>query len=141
MAIGREIAVLIDEQDFNRPRYAKQLSPPRPRGKGRPMCVARRWHRTPQLSPLWEVFHLLATFIPAGPVVIKVIRQGRYHQVTLGPEDYSAVHLPGPVRSSEGHFVKACGLRWLPAMLLLPLPWAPRVWALPFLTVPMPSQR
>ena len=46
-----------------------------------------------------------------------------------------------PVRSSHGHFVKASGLRWLSAMLLMPVPWARRVWALPFLTVLMPSQR
>ncbi|WP_375383486.1 transposase [uncultured Sphingomonas sp.] len=32
-------------------------------------------------------------------------------------------------------------LRWLSAMLLVPVPWGRRVWALPFLTVPMPSQR
>jgi hypothetical protein len=46
-----------------------------------------------------------------------------------------------PVRSSHGHFVKASGLRWLSAMLLVPLPWAGRVWALPFLTILVPSQR
>ncbi len=46
-----------------------------------------------------------------------------------------------PVRSSHGHFVKASGLRWLSAMLLVPLPWAGRVWALPFLTVLVASER
>ncbi len=46
-----------------------------------------------------------------------------------------------PVRSSHGHFVKASGLRWLSAMLLVPVPWAGRVWALPFLTVLMASER
>src|SRR6195952_3052280 len=46
-----------------------------------------------------------------------------------------------PVRSSHGHFVKASGLRWLSAMLLVPVPWAGRVWALPFLTVLIPSER
>lgn len=46
-----------------------------------------------------------------------------------------------PVRSSHGHFVKASGLRWLSAMLLVPIPWAGRVWALPFLTCLMPSER
>ena len=46
-----------------------------------------------------------------------------------------------PVRSSHGHFVKASGLRWLSAMLLVPVPWAARVWALPFLTVLMASER
>jgi hypothetical protein len=46
-----------------------------------------------------------------------------------------------PVRSSHGHFVKASGLRWLSALLLVPLPWAGRVWALPFLTILVPSER
>jgi hypothetical protein len=46
-----------------------------------------------------------------------------------------------PVRSSHGHFVKASGLRWLSLMLLAPIPWAKRVWALPFLTVLAPSER
>ncbi len=46
-----------------------------------------------------------------------------------------------PVRSSHGHFVKASGLRWLSLMLLAPVPWAKRVWALPFLTVLAPSER
>ncbi|MGQ9556303.1 MAG: IS701 family transposase [Anaerolineae bacterium] len=46
-----------------------------------------------------------------------------------------------PIRSSRGHFVKASGLRWLSLMLLVPIPWAKRVWALPFLTVLAPSER
>ena len=46
-----------------------------------------------------------------------------------------------PVRSSHGHFVKASGLRWLSLMLLCEVPWAARVWALPFLTVLCPSER
>jgi len=46
-----------------------------------------------------------------------------------------------PVRSSESHFVKASGLRWISLMLLTPIPWAERVWALPFMTVLAPSER
>src|SRR6478672_10680200 len=46
-----------------------------------------------------------------------------------------------PVRSSHGHFVKASGLRWLSLMLLVPISWAGRVWALPFLTALAPSER
>lgn len=46
-----------------------------------------------------------------------------------------------PVRSSHGHFVKASGLRWLSLMLLAPIPWAGRIWALPFLSVLAPSER
>ena len=46
-----------------------------------------------------------------------------------------------PVRSSESHFVKASGLRWLSLMLLVRVPWAQRVWALPLLTCLAPSER
>ena len=46
-----------------------------------------------------------------------------------------------PVRSSKGHFVKASGLRWLSAMLLVQVPWAGRIMALPFLTLLAPSKR
>jgi hypothetical protein len=46
-----------------------------------------------------------------------------------------------PVRSSESHFVKASGLRWLSLMLLTHLPWAERVWALPVMTALAPSER
>jgi len=46
-----------------------------------------------------------------------------------------------PVRSSHSHFVKASGLRWLSLMLLCEIPWAGRVWALPFLTCLCPSER
>ena len=46
-----------------------------------------------------------------------------------------------PVRSSKSHFVKASGLRWISLMWLTNIPWAQRVWALPFLTVLAPSER
>ena len=46
-----------------------------------------------------------------------------------------------PVRSSRSHVVKASGLRWLSLMLLTPMGWADRVWALPFMSVLCPSQR
>jgi hypothetical protein len=46
-----------------------------------------------------------------------------------------------PVRSSKGHFVKASGLRWVSLQVLASVPWAQRVWALPFFTVLAPSER
>jgi DDE superfamily endonuclease len=45
------------------------------------------------------------------------------------------------VASSKSVFVKTSGLRWVSLMLLTPIPWAKRVWALPFLTVLAPSER
>ena len=38
------------------------------------------------------------------------------------------------VRSSKKHVVRCFGLKWVALMLLVPVPWAQRVWALPFLT-------
>jgi len=81
---------------------------------------------------------LVAAFAPAGPVVVgldetierrwgaKIAAKGRYRDA---------------VRSSKGYFVKVSGLRWRGLLLLVPLPWAGRVWALPFLTVLAPSER
>jgi hypothetical protein len=45
-----------------------------------------------------------------------------------------------PVRSSHSHFVKASGLRWLCAMLLVEVSWAGNVWALPVLSALSPSE-
>lgn len=45
------------------------------------------------------------------------------------------------VRSSHSHFVKCSGLKWVCMMLVVPISWVNRVWALPFLTVLMPSIR
>jgi hypothetical protein len=85
------------------------------------------------------LLHLLVTrFVPAGPIVIggdetierrcgrKIKAKGIYRD---------------PVRSSHSHFVKASGLRWVTLMLLAPIPFAQRIWALPFLTILAPSER
>ncbi|MCP4206351.1 MAG: transposase, partial [Shimia sp.] len=45
------------------------------------------------------------------------------------------------VRSTQKQVVKCYGLKWISLMLLVPLPWSERVWALPFLTVLAPSKR
>jgi hypothetical protein len=39
-----------------------------------------------------------------------------------------------PVRSSRKHVVKCFGLKWVALMVLVPMPWSQRVWALPILT-------
>ena len=80
---------------------------------------------------------LLVAFAPSGPLVLglddtierrwgaKITARGIYRD---------------PVRSSDSHFVKTSGLRWISLMLLVPIPWAGRVWALPFLTALAPSE-
>ena len=45
------------------------------------------------------------------------------------------------VRSSRSYPVKVSGLRWVCLMWLGHIPWPGRYWALPFLTVPAPSER
>ena len=81
---------------------------------------------------------LLDAFAPRGPVVLGL-------DDTIERRRGKRIRAKGicrdPVRSSKGHFVKASGLRWLSLMLLVPIPWAGRVWALPFLTALAPSER
>lgn len=83
--------------------------------------------------------HLLVTcFVPEGVLVMGIDetlerRQGR-KIAAKGMYRDSA-------RSSKSFFVKASALRWISLMLLAPIPWAGRVWALPFLTILAPSER
>ena len=81
---------------------------------------------------------LVDAFVPRGPVVLGLDdtierRWGRRIRARGIDRD--------PVRSSDAHFVKTSGLRWMSLMLLGPIPWARRVWALPFLTALVPSER
>jgi DDE superfamily endonuclease len=81
---------------------------------------------------------LLSTFAPSGPLVFGL-------DDTIERRRGEKIRARGiyrdPVRSSQTHFVKTGGLRWLSLMLLTPIPWAQRVWALPFLTALTPSER
>jgi hypothetical protein len=45
------------------------------------------------------------------------------------------------VRSSQSNVVTSFGLKWECMMLIIPLPWCHRPWALPFLTVLAPSKK
>src|SRR6195952_3416591 len=81
---------------------------------------------------------LISAFAPRGPVILALDdtierRRGKRIAVRGISRD--------PVRSSDSHFVKASGLRWMSLMLLAPIPWAGRIWALPFLTALVPSER
>jgi len=81
---------------------------------------------------------LIRTFCPDGPLVVGI-------DETLERRRGKKIRAKGvyrdAVRSSHGHFVKASGLRWVCAMVLVPVPWACRVWALPFLSALAPSER
>ena len=45
------------------------------------------------------------------------------------------------VRSSQSKVITSFGLKWECMMLIVPLPWCNRPWALPFLTVLSPSKK
>jgi hypothetical protein len=82
--------------------------------------------------------YVLDRLLPSGPVVIGI-------DDTIERRWGARIKARGiyrdPVRSSKGHFVKTSGLRWLSLMVVVPISWSGRHWALPFLTVLAPSAR
>ncbi len=106
----------------------------------------QRYHRVLNRA-VWsgrEVSHVLLgllvkTFVPSSsPLVIGVDEtlERRWGKKIAAKGVYR-----DPVRSTHERFVKSSGLRWMCLMLLVPVPWARRVWALPFLSVLAPSER
>jgi len=81
---------------------------------------------------------LLEAFVPQGPLILGI-------DETLERRWGKKISAKGvyrdPVRSTHENFVKSSGLRWVCMMLLVPIPWASRVWALPFLSALAPSER
>lgn len=81
---------------------------------------------------------LVAAFAPAGPLVFGV-------DETLERRRGKRIAAKGLYRdagrSSKDYFVKVSALRWVCLMLLVPVPWAARSWALPVLTALAPSER
>jgi len=85
------------------------------------------------------MIRLLLPFVPEGsPLVVGIDEtlERRYGKKISARGVYR-----DPVRSTHETFVKSSGLRWVCAMLLVEVPWASRVWALPFLSVLAPSER
>jgi hypothetical protein len=83
---------------------------------------------------VWSPLELLVqTFIPRGELVLGIDAtiERRWGRKIAARGIYR-----DPVRSSESHFVKASGWRWISRMLLTPMPWA-----LPVMTVLAPSER
>jgi hypothetical protein len=81
---------------------------------------------------------LLDAFVAEGPVVVGI---DETVERRWGSQLKKRGIYRDSVRSSHSHFVKCSGLRWISLMLLMPVSWAERVWALPFLTVLAPSER
>ncbi len=81
--------------------------------------------------------YLVPLFVPNGPLLLGLddTIERRWGRRIAARGIYRDL-----VRSSDSHVVKASGLRWLCLMLLVPIPWAQRTWALPFFTVLAPSK-
>ena len=81
---------------------------------------------------------LVEAFVPEGPLVVGI-------DETLERRRGKKICAKGiyrdPVRSSREHFVKTSALRWVCLVLLTPVPWASRVWSLPFLSALAYSER
>ncbi|WP_298232648.1 transposase [uncultured Azohydromonas sp.] len=101
-------------------------------------CVLSRAVWLPRAASRVLLGMLVRAFVPDGPIVLSIddtIERRR------GPRIAARGIYRDPVRSSRSHFVKVGGLRWLSVMLLAPIGWAHRVWALPVLTALAPSER
>jgi len=72
---------------------------------------------------------LVTAFVPSGAAVVIGIDDTIERR--WGPKISARGIYRDPVRSSKGHFVKASGLRWLSAMLLVRVPWADQSWRCP----------
>jgi hypothetical protein len=81
---------------------------------------------------------LLEAFVGEGPLILGI-------DETLERRWGKKISAKGvyrdPVRSTHENFVKSSGLRWVCVMLLVEIPWASRIWALPFLSALAPSER
>jgi hypothetical protein len=82
---------------------------------------------------------LMEAFVPEGdPLVVGIDETLERRQ---GKRIVAKGIYRDPVRSSHGHFVKTSALRWVCVTLLAEVPWARRVWSLPFLSTLAPSER
>jgi DDE superfamily endonuclease len=81
---------------------------------------------------------LVETFVPNGPLVLGI-------DETLERRQGKKISAKGiyrdPVRSSHSHLVKTSALRWVCVTLLAEIPWAKRVWSMPFLSALAYSER
>ena len=81
---------------------------------------------------------LVEAFVPNGPLVLGIDEtlERRYGKKIEAKGIYR-----DPVRSSHSHFVKTSALRWVCVTLLAEVPWAERVWSMPFLSALAYSER
>lgn len=81
---------------------------------------------------------LIAAFAPRGGLVIvldETLERRRGRKIT------KRSHHRDAIASSKKIAVLASGLRWVVTALVVPIPWAGRLWALPFLSQLAPSRK
>ena len=81
---------------------------------------------------------LIKTFMSTGPIVLGA---DETLERRWGPKIQARSIFRDSKRSSHYYPNFTPGLRWLSMMMLVPLPWCHRVWALPFLSVLAPSKK
>lgn len=81
---------------------------------------------------------LIETFCPDGPITIALDDTLERRR---GKKIKAKGRFKDPVDSSAGKIVTSYGLRWMPVMLLTPIPFIKRMVALPFLTVLTKSEK
>jgi hypothetical protein len=108
----------------------------------------KRFHRYHRVLSRARWSSLEASRILLGVLLDAFVREGRLIvgiDETLERRYGKRISARGiyrdPVRSTHENFVKSSGLRWVCMMLLVEIPWASRVWALPFLSALAPSER
>ena len=109
------------------------------------ICNFSKYHRVlsraewSSLALVRILFGLLIKLLPASwPILIAV-------DETLERRRGKKIKAKGlyrdAVKSSQSHIVTSFGLKWECMMLIVPLPWCKRAWALPFLTLLAPSKK
>lgn len=87
-------------------------------------CILSRAVWCPRCSSRVLLGMLISAFASRCPVILALddmIEPGRGKRIAA-----KGIYRD-PVRSSNSHFVKANGLRWISLMLLAPIPWVGRV--------------
>lgn len=70
--------------------------------------------------------HLLTNFLGQQPLVVGI---DETLERRWGPKIKARGIYRDAVRSSDSHFIKCSGLRWVSVMVLTKISWANRVWA------------
>jgi hypothetical protein len=77
---------------------------------------------------------LIRLFLSAGAPLLLVVDETLERR--RGPQIKYKGWFRDPLRSTLTHVSKCLGIRWICLALLVPVPWSPRLWALPFMTIP-----